>query len=209
MSSDLLARLTRNPLIAILRGESADSLEATIDTLITAGIEILEVTLTTPGAAAAITGARLRHPRAFIGAGTVLTAAGVQAADDAGAQFLVSPDTNVEVLAAATRAALPALPGAFSATEILLAWRNGAMAVKVFPARSLGPGYITDVHAPLPEIPLIAVGGVGLTDVRAYLDAGVIAVGIGSPLLGDALAGGSQTELKLRARAFLAAAKAA
>jgi 2-dehydro-3-deoxyphosphogluconate aldolase/(4S)-4-hydroxy-2-oxoglutarate aldolase len=203
MNRPFVEHLAEHPLIAILRGVSPHALAATIDTLAEAGVETLEVTLPTPGAAQAISEARERHPNLVIGAGTVTTAQQVDAALAAGAMFLVSPNTDPAVLARAAKVELPSLPGAFSPSEILLAWRLGAAGVKVFPARSLGPRYITDVHAPLPEIPLVAVGGVGLADVRPYLDAGALAVGVGSPLLGDALEGGSQHELLKRARLFV------
>lgn len=203
MNSSLIQHLAGHPLIAILRSRSPHALAVTIDTLAEAGVETLEVTLPTPGAARAITEARMRHPHLVIGAGTVTTVEQVGEAQAAGATFLVSPNTDPAVLARAVEEGLPFLPGAYSPSEIALAWRLGAAAVKVFPARSLGPAFISDVHAPLPDIPLVAVGGVGLTDVRTYLDAGALAVGVGSPLLGDALEGGSQFELLQRARQFV------
>ena len=203
MNAEFTRRLSEHPLVAILRARSANALDSSIDTLVEAGVTTLEITLPTPGAADAIAGARSRYPQALIGAGTVLSREGVELARDAGAQFLVCPDTDDAVLAAAGRVGLPILPGAFSPTEILRAWKGGAAAVKVFPARSLGASFVSDLRGPLPEIPLVAVGGIGLNDVAAYLGAGAVAVGIGSPLLGDALDGGSQEQLAERARAFV------
>lgn len=202
-ATDLLRQLHDNPLIAILRGSSSEALESTVDTLVDAGIASLEITLPTPGALRAIEAARARHPHVHFGAGTVTTAKDVRSARDAGAMFLVSPTTDEGVISTAAATGLPMLPGAFSPSEILSAWRFGATAVKLFPARSLGPSFVADLRAPLPEVPLIAVGGVGVADVLPYLDAGALAVGAGSPLLGDALDGGSQTELRLRAVRFI------
>lgn len=209
MNEHFRSHLSQNPILAILRSSSSDFLEPTIDTLVEAGITTLEVTLTTPHAAKTIEAARAKYSSLVeIGAGTVTTIDLVDAAQLARAQFIVCPNTDRSVIARATQAGMPSLPGAFTPSEILQAWQAGATAVKVFPARSLGPDFIRDVHAPLPNIPLIAVGGVELTHVRAFLDAGALALGIGSPLIGDALSGGSQSALRQRAEAFLSEAAA-
>ncbi|MBU3066544.1 bifunctional 4-hydroxy-2-oxoglutarate aldolase/2-dehydro-3-deoxy-phosphogluconate aldolase [Nocardia sp. NEAU-G5] len=196
--------LTEHRLVAILRArEPAPLVEAAL-ALIEGGVRCLEITLPSPGSLPAV---RMLADRAgsrvCLGVGTVLTASEVAAAADAGARFVVAPNFDPEVVAAATAAGLGSLPGAYTPTEIVAAWRAGATAVKLFPAATLGPEFVASVRAPLPEIPLVAVGGVGLAEAKEYLDRGALAVGVGSPLLGDALRAdaGEREWAALRARA--------
>jgi 2-dehydro-3-deoxyphosphogluconate aldolase/(4S)-4-hydroxy-2-oxoglutarate aldolase len=141
--------------------------------------------------------------------GTVLTADEVDRAVDAGARFVVSPSVVPEVIEAAQRHGIASYPGALTPTEIHTAWRAGATAVKLFPAGTLGPSYLTAVRAPLPDVPLVPTGGVDVEAVGAWLDAGAVAVGLGGPLIGDALKpGGDLDALAERARAVCAAAGA-
>jgi 2-dehydro-3-deoxyphosphogluconate aldolase/(4S)-4-hydroxy-2-oxoglutarate aldolase len=138
--------------------------------------------------------------------GTVLTAEEVDRAVDAGAQFVVSPSVVPEVIEAAARHGIASYPGAFTPTEIHTAWTAGASAVKLFPGGALGPSYLKAVRAPLPDIPLIPTGGVDVSTVGDWLDAGAVAVGLGGPLIGDALRpGGDLDALAERARAVCAA----
>jgi 2-dehydro-3-deoxyphosphogluconate aldolase / (4S)-4-hydroxy-2-oxoglutarate aldolase len=103
------------------------------------------------------------------------------------AGYLVAPDFRPEVVGWAVERGLPVVPGALTPTEVAAAWGAGATAVKVFPVSAVGgPAYVRAVRAPLPEVPLVPTGGVGIDDIGAYLDAGAAAVGLGSPLLGDA-----------------------
>ena len=126
----------------------------------------------------------------------------------AGAAYLVAPDFRPEVVAWAVERGVPAVPGALTPTEIAAAWAAGATAVKVFPVSAAGgPAYLKAVRAPLPEVPLVPTGGVGLGDIGAYLAAVAAAVGIGAPLLGDAGdPGGDLGALAGRARRAVAAA---
>jgi 2-dehydro-3-deoxyphosphogluconate aldolase/(4S)-4-hydroxy-2-oxoglutarate aldolase len=202
---DLLAELSRRKVLAIIRADGPDRALASIRTLVTAGITALEVSLTTPGGAEAIFKARSEFdPTVLLGAGTVLTAAQADEVAAAGAGFVVTP--------AITRGAyrsvelgLPLLCGALTPTEVVAALDLGALAVKIFPAKLHGPGYLRELRAPLPGAPLIAVGGIDAVSAPEYLAAGALAVGVGSPLLGDAGMGGSQSELAGRAADFLAA----
>lgn len=189
------------PVIAIIRAADSRHLDAALQTLAGAGVRAMEVTMTTPGAAEAIrwaAGGGLRG--VAIGAGTVLDAAAARQAVAAGAGYLITPAVLPEVIEEGRRLGVPVLPGAFTPTEIVQAWRQGAAMVKVFPASAAGgPGYIKDVRAPLPQIPLVPTGGIRIEDVPGYLRAGARAVGIGSPLLGDACAGGDMAALAARA----------
>lgn len=195
-------------IVAVLRAPTPDYLLPVALTLFDAGIHCLEVALTSPGALNAIEQIRLRlGEEAAIGAGTVVRPEDVRRASDAGATYLLSPTTNPEVLRAALDLNLPFVPGAGTATEIATGWALGASAVKVFPAQSLGgPSFVKSILDPLPGISLLPTGGVRAADVQAYLAAGAVAVGVGSPLTGPALTGGSLGDLKDRAAEFLTVA---
>ncbi|NUT91831.1 MAG: bifunctional 4-hydroxy-2-oxoglutarate aldolase/2-dehydro-3-deoxy-phosphogluconate aldolase [Saccharothrix sp.] len=198
-------RLRRHRLVAILRAPAPGPLDAAVATLVEAGVRVLEVTVPTPGALAAIARAASRYgDEVAVGGGTVTTVDEVRALRDAGAAFVVSPHFDPAVVAAAHDAGLVALPGALSPTEVVTAWRAAGV-VKLFPVP--GPRYVAELRGPLPDVPLVPTGGVRLADVPLYLAAGAVAVGVGSPLLGDALAGGSLTALRDRAVEFVAAAQ--
>jgi 2-dehydro-3-deoxyphosphogluconate aldolase/(4S)-4-hydroxy-2-oxoglutarate aldolase len=202
------AELQRTGIVAILRGGAGAPVDEVVDVLVDAGVTCLEITMNTPGALDAVAAARSRHPGAEVGVGTARTPAQVQAAAAAGAQFVVSPDVRATVGAAAADAGLPWYPGALTATEVGTAWELGAAAVKLFPASLGGPGYLRELRAPLDDVPFVPTGGVRLEQVGDYLAAGAFALGIGSPLLGDALRGGSLPELAGRAERVLAAVRA-
>jgi len=174
-----------------------------------AGVRSLELTLTTKGALGVVERLAARVPAEVeVGVGTVLTAADVDRSVAAGARFVVSPSVDPEVIAAALRHRIASFPGAFTPTEMTAAWKAGASAVKLFPAGRLGPGFLKDVRAPLPDIPVVPTGGVDIASIGAWLAAGAVAVGMGSPLIGDALApGGDLGALAERAGAALAAAR--
>ncbi|MCJ1676097.1 bifunctional 4-hydroxy-2-oxoglutarate aldolase/2-dehydro-3-deoxy-phosphogluconate aldolase [Streptomyces sp. APSN-46.1] len=200
----LRAALDAVPVIAILRSQSAERFAEVTDTLRTAGIRAAEFTLTTPGALDALREyAADAPPGLALGAGTVTTPADAQRAVEAGAAYLITPTTCTDVIAEAARLEVPVLAGAYSPTEILTAWRAGATMVKLFPAATGGPEYLRAVRAPLPDIPLVPTGGIGLADAPAYLAAGAAALGIGGPLAGDACEGGDLTALSDRAAALL------
>lgn len=207
-SSTLLSGLRANRLLAIIRGKNPEACFATALTLIDAGITILEVSLTTTDALKVISRInKAASGRVLLGAGTVLTTGQVHEARDAGAQFIVTP-----CLAPSTDAAfnlgLPLLVGALTPAEVYAAAREGATAVKLFPASVGGPAYLKALRDPFPDIEFIPVGGVAAESVTAYLHAGALAVGAGSPLTGDAPRGGSLAELSDRAWQFLGLAQA-
>ncbi|MGW4244114.1 bifunctional 4-hydroxy-2-oxoglutarate aldolase/2-dehydro-3-deoxy-phosphogluconate aldolase [Nocardia sp. NPDC004722] len=186
------------PVIAILRAPKADRFADVAAVLHESGITAVEFTLTSAGALDAV-----RECAGFahrIGVGSVLSAADAERAVAAGAAYLITPAVVEEVIAAGLRLGVPVISGAFTPTEIHRAWTAGSRMVKVFPANLGGPGYIRAVRAPLPEIPLVPTGGVGPGEARAYLAAGAAALGIGSPLIGDACAGGDLDALRERVR---------
>ena len=183
-----LERLAAVPLVAILRASDAGRFLDVGRVLYEAGVRGIEVTLTSEGALEAFGRLREELPGdALLGVGTVRSVADAEPAAAAGAGYLVAPDLRPEVVGWAVERGLPVVPGALTPTEVAAAWAAGATAVKVFPVSAVGgPAYVKAVRAPLPEVPLVPTGGVGIDDIGAYLDAGAAAVGLGSPLLGDA-----------------------
>ncbi|MDX6236078.1 MAG: 2-dehydro-3-deoxyphosphogluconate aldolase / (4S)-4-hydroxy-2-oxoglutarate aldolase [Kribbellaceae bacterium] len=202
---DLLEELGRRRVLAIIRADGPDLALKCIRTLVTAGVTALEVSLTTPGGAEAIAKARSEFdPSVLLGAGTVVTAAQAEEVAAAQAGFVVTPGIT-RGAHRSVELGLPLLCGALTPTEVIGALDLGALAVKIFPAKLHGPGYLRELRAPLPTAPLIAVGGIDAASAPLYLEAGALAVGVGSPLLGDAGRGGSQLALASRATDFLAA----
>ena len=201
----LLRRALARRLVAIVRLRDGAALLEVAEALVEGGITTLEFTLTTPGAITAIERCRARFSEAVVvGAGTVLDPDGARRCVAAGAQFLVSPGVDPDVIAAARDGGALAMPGAMTPTEILAAWRAGADVVKVFPARALGPRYIADVLAPLPEVPLMPTGGVDATNAADYLRSGAVAVAVGGNLVDPAaVARADWAALTARARALV------
>lgn len=204
------SQLLDTGVMAILRAGSAERFGDICRVLVDAGITCLEITLTSPGALAAITAVREQLPASVdVGAGTVTTADEARAAIDAGAGFVVSPSVELDVLRITVEAGVPSFPGAFTPTEIRAAWEAGASAVKVFPAVSLGPAYFKAVAGPFPHIRLMPTGGIALDDIAGWIRAGAVGVGLGGPLQGDAAEGGDLEALASRARQALDAVRAA
>jgi 2-dehydro-3-deoxyphosphogluconate aldolase/(4S)-4-hydroxy-2-oxoglutarate aldolase len=204
-----LEQVAAVPVVAILRAADAGRFLEVGRVLYGAGVRAVEVTLTSEGALEAFAGLREElPPDALLGVGTVRSAGDAERAVGAGATYLIAPDFRPEVVAWAVERGVPVMPGALTPTEIAAAWAAGSTAVKVFPVSAVGgPAYLKAVRAPLPEVPLVPTGGVGLDDIAAYLAAGAVAVGIGAPLLGDAGdPGGDLGGLADRARRAVAAA---
>jgi 2-dehydro-3-deoxyphosphogluconate aldolase/(4S)-4-hydroxy-2-oxoglutarate aldolase len=207
MPQSFVERLAAARVMAVIRGNGPEAAVATALALFAEGLRFVEVALTTPGACRAIEAVRAQiPPGASIGAGTVLTPKDVADVAAAGAQFVVTPAVTPSIEAAAERG-LPVAAGALTPTEAWAAVHRGASAVKLFPASLGGPAYLKAVRDPFPDIPFLAVGGVGLADVEPYLRVGAIGVGVGGPLIGDAASGGDLTALRERARAYLAVAE--
>lgn len=204
---NLTATLQGSRLLAIVRGADADAALATVLTLVEEGIDLVEVSLTSTDAPTVISNARERlGTAAALGAGTVLTVQDAARAADAGAGFIVTPALGPGI-AEARRRGLPVIGGAFTPSEILEAAHCGAEAIKLFPASLGGIGYLRALLDPFPHLPFVPVGGIDADTARAYLAAGATAVGVGSPLVGDAASGGSLDELRVRARSFTDARK--
>lgn len=190
----LPTELVDERVIVIARGHDRATLRSALPVLLEHERHVIEVTLDSPDAVAGIAALRATDG-VRVGAGTVRDATEVRAAADGGAEFVVTPVLDETVIGACLDLGLPCIAGAFTATEVARAWDLGASAVKVFPAGALGPSYLTAVRGPLPHVPLVATGLVTGDDAAAYLDAGALAVGIGSWLPVD-----RPTELSARLR---------
>lgn len=202
---DLLALLRAHRVVGIIRGSSPDAAVAAGRTLVAAGLPLVEVSLTTPGALEAIAGLASVEG-CLIGAGTVVTAQDAEAAASAGARFAVTPAVT-DGIDTAVGLGLPVLGGAQTASEALGALARGATAVKLFPASLGGPPFLKALRDPFPRVPFVPVGGVDLDIAREYLRVGAVAVGVGGPLVGDAASGGSLDALTARAARFAALAQ--
>jgi 2-dehydro-3-deoxyphosphogluconate aldolase/(4S)-4-hydroxy-2-oxoglutarate aldolase len=197
--------------VAVIRANSKDQLIGITEALLAGGVPAIEVTMSTPKAIAGIEMLADRFgDTAVIGVGTVIDAATAQDAIAAGAQFVVSPVFDEEIVATARRYGKIVIPGAFTPTEILRAWSAGADVVKVFPSTGLGPQYFKDILAPLPQLRLTPTGGVDLKNVGEWIKAGAVFVGAGSSLVSkDALSKNDWTSITTNAKAFVEAIRAA
>jgi 2-dehydro-3-deoxyphosphogluconate aldolase / (4S)-4-hydroxy-2-oxoglutarate aldolase len=174
------------PVIGILRGIEPYFLPRLLEVSFRAGLQALEVTMNTPGAPDMLRQNRHLVPEGcFLGMGTVRNLQEAHVAIDAGAMFLVTPNTDVEVIGYAKECGVPIVAGALTPTEVYHAWSAGADMVKVFPCP--GPKYIKDLQGPLEDVRLVAVGGVKRHNLQEFLDAGAEAVGVGNSLFGDEL----------------------
>jgi 2-dehydro-3-deoxyphosphogluconate aldolase/(4S)-4-hydroxy-2-oxoglutarate aldolase len=179
------AQIADRKLIAIVRTADRASAETVAEAVIAGGIDVLEVSLTVPGALDAIETLARRHPAAAIGAGTVLDATSARLATLAGARFLVAPTVAPEVIATAHRYGAAMLAGAVTPTEIDTALAAGSDFVKLFPADAHEPGYARAIAAAMPQTPLVPTGGIDVANARAWLDAGAVALGVGGSLVRD------------------------
>ncbi len=182
--SEIVARIELVGAVVILRRLAPQIAVSVTQSIVEGGIGVVELTFDSDGATESISHLRqLMGDHAVIGAGTVLTVEAVRNAASAGAQFIVAPNTQPEVISAAAEVGVPIAPGAFSPSEIVSAVHCGAQMVKVFPARALGPKYFTDVLAPLRGYKLMPTGGVSTENAGEYIRAGAFAVGVGSALM--------------------------
>jgi 2-dehydro-3-deoxyphosphogluconate aldolase/(4S)-4-hydroxy-2-oxoglutarate aldolase len=198
--------IERAGVVAIIRTSDPSTVTGTAQALMDGGVRALEITMSVPGAVELIWSLAKTIPPGFLlGACTVTDAETAARVIDAGARFIVSPVFRPAVVQAAHAGGVPAMPGCFSPTEILEAWDAGADIVKVFPATALGPGYLKDVHGPLPHVKLMPTGGVTIDNAGDWIRAGAVAVGIGSALLDRAaVAAGDFVTIAADARRLVA-----
>ena len=183
-SQSPLARVLSSGLVAVIRCPDGGALVEVARALLNGGVSVMEITMSVPGALEIIHRVRMAlGDEVLLGAGTVLDAETARAALSAGAEFIMAPTLNLDVVRMCRRYAKPVMPGAFTPTEILRAWEAGANIVKVFPADVLGPAFFKAVLAPLPQIRLMPTGGVDLKTASDFLKAGACCLGVGSQLV--------------------------
>ena len=172
-------------LVPVLRASSAQEAITIADAIMAGGVNILEVTMTVPGAIRVIEQLANHHgTKLLLGAGTVLDPETARSCILAGAQFIVSPALDLRTIELCRRYSVPIMPGALTPTEILTAWQAGADVVKVFPCSALGGAkYLKALQGPLPQIQLIPTGGVSLATAEEFLAAGAFALGVGGDLV--------------------------
>jgi len=180
---ETVAKVGELGIVLVVRAKGDENTMKGLEAMVNGGVKALEITFSVPNAVEVIraVGARFGD-RILLGAGTVLTPEEARGAVGAGARFVVSPNTNPEVLAAAKQLNVPAMPGAFTPTEVVNAWNLGASVVKIFPASVGGPDYLKAIRAPLPHIPLMPTGGVDDKTAPEFIAAGAFALGAGSNL---------------------------
>jgi len=182
-----LPLLFESRIVAIIRLSRLERASELVRTLLDAGIRCIEFTLTNPDTPSWVGRLRDEEPRfrsgeACVGLGSVRNVGEAELAIGAGAQFLVTPIASRPIVDASRNAGVPIIAGAYSPTEIASMWESGADLVKVFPVRTLGPGYIRDVLAPMPYLKLVPTGGIDASNARDYLDAGATAIGVGGSM---------------------------
>ena len=197
-------------IITIIRGLSPDCAEKTVEAIHAGGLHLAEITFdqtAPPKVTADIirTLSRQFEGKVLIGAGTVMTLEQLHAAYNAGAAYIISPNADSSVIRETKRLGLLSMPGAYTATEVARCYAEGADIVKVFPSDSAGPGYIKALRGPLHHIPLAAVGGVNLDNIRDFFDAGACCVGIVSNIVSkQAVQAGDFDRIRLLAAAYAA-----
>jgi len=198
-SAPLPPGLASCPVIAILRRLPPHAVLPLARALVGSGLRVLELTVDSPDAPSLISALRDQLPELDVGAGTVLDTIAARRAISAGARFLVSPHTELELLEFAQDSGVPLIPGAATASEAVAAWKGGAAAVKLFPASLLGVPTLDALRDPLPHIRFIAVGGIDATNAADFIAHGCAAVGVGSWLV----AGGDPDAAAKRARLLM------
>ena len=179
----VLAQILAHKIIAIIRGAPPENVAEIAEALQQGGVQCIEITLNSPNALQVIENiATKMEGRILVGAGTVLNATQAASAIAAGAKFIISPITDIETIHKTKELGAVSIPGAFTPTEIFTAYSGGGDIIKVFPGSS-GPGFIKEVLAPLPHIPLMPTGGINLQNIHEFKNAGAVAFGVGKSLV--------------------------
>jgi len=176
-----LDTLLQEKMMTLVRANSQSEGQALADALVEAGVKVIEITLTTPGALKIIANL-LKHKGLLVGAGTVRTVKDVKKVEDIGAKFIVSPDTNEDVIAATKKLKLVSMPGVSTPTEVAIAEESGADILKLFPAAILGPGHLRMLREPFPNNRWCPTAGITLDSVPEWFAAGADLIGLGGPV---------------------------
>ena len=204
--ADQLQRVFDSGIVAVIRAKSGELLADVAEALLAGGVQVMEVTFTVPNALRVLEQVADRvGDRALLGAGTVLDSETARAAILAGAEFIVSPSTNIDVIRLCRRYDKAVMPGALTPTEVVTAWEAGADIVKVFPADAVGgASYLKALRGPLPQVNLMPTGGVNLETAADFLNAGACALGVGGALVeSKAVEAGDLTRIESLARQYV------
>jgi 2-dehydro-3-deoxyphosphogluconate aldolase/(4S)-4-hydroxy-2-oxoglutarate aldolase len=201
-----LKRIVDGGIVAVVRSESSASLVKVVQALVEGGVGAAEVTFTVPDAIEVIRQVRREvGDSVALGAGTVLDPETARAALLAGAEYIVAPTLNLDVIRLCRRYDKVVMPGAFTPTEVLTAWEAGADVVKVFPADVGGPAYLKALRGPLPQVRLMPTGGVDLSTAESFLMAGACCLGVGGALVdSNAIASGDFARIRDLAAQYVA-----
>jgi 2-dehydro-3-deoxyphosphogluconate aldolase/(4S)-4-hydroxy-2-oxoglutarate aldolase len=191
-------KLLSEKMMTLVRSNSQSEGQAMADALVEAGVKVIEITLTTPGALKIIE-KLLKNKDLLVGAGTVRTVKDVKKVEDVGASFIVSPDTNEDVIAATKKLKLVSMPGVSTPTEVAIAEESGADILKLFPATILGPAHLKMIREPFPNNRWCPTAGITLESIPKWFEAGADLVGLGGPLTKDGISGVSKNVLAFRA----------
>jgi 2-dehydro-3-deoxyphosphogluconate aldolase / (4S)-4-hydroxy-2-oxoglutarate aldolase len=202
-----LKRIYESGIVLIIRSESEEEALAVAEAAIQGGIKVLEITMSVPNALNVIRllSSKYREDGILVGAGTILDGETARAAILAGAELLVSPNLNTDMIKVANRYQAITISGAFTPTEVIGTLEAGADIVKLFPAEVVGPNYIKAILAPIPEGPIVPTGGVNPQNVHEWMKAGCVAVGVGSYISKAAQKDGDYQKVTLAAKEFLQA----
>ena len=190
-------KLLSEKMMTLVRSKSQSEGQAMADALVEAGVKVIEITLTTPGALKIIE-KLLENKDLLVGAGTVRTVKDVKKVEDVGASFIVSPDTNEDVIKATKKLKLVSMPGVSTPTEVAIAEESGADILKLFPAAILGPAHLKMIREPFPNNRWCPTAGITLESIPKWFEAGADLVGLGGPLTKDGVGGVGKNVLAFR-----------
>jgi 2-dehydro-3-deoxyphosphogluconate aldolase/(4S)-4-hydroxy-2-oxoglutarate aldolase len=181
---DQLRQVLDTGIVAVVRSQDSQQLVETVRALADGGVTVVEITMSVPGALDVVKAVRSAlGERVLLGAGTILDPETCRMAILAGAEYIVAPTLNLDVIRLCQRYDKLVMPGAFTPTEILAAWEAGADIVKVFPADVVGPAFFKAIKGPLPQVRVMPTGGVDLTTAASFLKAGACCLGVGGQLV--------------------------
>lgn len=204
--ADILKQIEELGLVPVVRASSSDEAMQVIEAIKAGGVNVLEITMTVPGAVRVIEKVADKYGSdVLVGAGTVLDPETTRACLLAGAQFIVSPALNLDTIAMCHRYSAPVMPGVLTPTEVITAWSAGADIVKIFPCGSVGgASYIKNLKGPFPQVKMIPTGGVSLATAADFIKAGASALGVGTDLVDvKAIRAGNAGVVTERARQFV------
>lgn len=203
----IIKRILNERVFAVLRLKNTERIDRIVEAIVAGGITTIEITMNSQNAEECLYRVAKQFPDCLVGAGTVIGVESAARAIESGAKFLVSPVTDLDMLAVAQQIGLVSMAGALTPTEAWQAWQAGADFVKLFPLKGLGPDYVRSIRGPLPDIRYVPTNGVTFDNVTEWFDAGAAAVGVGTPLISDKdVESGDLSAITERAKRIVAAA---